>query len=66
MAAMLVVKNNSLSLRWKLKLYSYANSAIKIVWPPCHVGEIEEWDMGSDQLKCVLQKLSLHIDKTRL
>ena len=43
MAAMLVVKNNSLPLRWEKK---FIFIEILPTWPPCHVGEIEEyWDI---------------------
>ena len=49
MEAMLVVKNNSLPLRWE-KNFIFLKQILrkKIVlywpptWPPCHVGEIKE------------------------
>ena len=49
MAAMLVVKNNSLSLRWELNFIFMQILRKKIVlfwpptWPPCHVSEIREY-----------------------
>ena len=55
MAAMLVVKNNSLSLRWQLNFIFMQIMRNKIVlfwpptWPPCHVSEIKElhdYDFG--------------------
>ena len=48
-AAMLVVKNNSLSLRWELNFIFIQILRNKIVlfwppaWPPCHVSEIKEY-----------------------
>ena len=48
-AAMLVVKNNSLCLRWELNFIFMQIMQIKIVlfwpptWPPCHVSEIKQY-----------------------
>ena len=53
MAAMLVVKNYSLSLRWELNLIFMQIMRNKIVlfwpptWPPCHLSKIKEFPLKS-------------------
>ena len=61
-AAMLVVKNKSISLLWEqtflgTKLYFHVNSSRKIIlfwpstWPPCHVVANQKWE-SVDSAKC--------------